>query len=91
MFKSTDTDESSASSSTRTCIGCLKLKKTVKELNDEVTQLTDRLESARDQIMGLLLKQRNKMPFSSEDMLGAHCMLEDGVKQHCSSLVESQA
>ena len=41
------------------CAGCQRQAKHIKHLQEEVSHLVDRLESARDQIMVLLLRQRN--------------------------------
>ena len=41
------------------CAGCQRQSKHIKHLQEEVSHLVDRLESARDQIMVLLLRQRN--------------------------------
>ena len=41
------------------CAGCQRQAKHIKNLQEEVSHLVDRLESARDQIMVLLLRQRN--------------------------------
>ena len=49
------------------CIGCTMMRDHIKQLQEEVSHLNDRLESARDQVMNLLLEQRNTAAYGGED------------------------
>lgn len=51
----------------RKCIGCNMMRDHIKQLTEEMSHLNDRLESARDQVMSLLLEQRNSAAYGGED------------------------